>query len=553
MTSLTEALSTALLHFVWQGIAGGAVFGVVLLLWRKNSADSRYVASCIVLAALALAPVITFGIAYQTAAVPMRTSVDESGTRSVFGVSPLPGPLPEKLLGSLDSWILPLWAAGVLAFTLRLAWAGGHASSLRRHGVKADPSMDATIAGLADRLGIRRKLRVLISPVAEVPAVVGWIRPMILLPAAVVVGLTPQQLESLLAHELAHIRRYDYFVNILQMIVETFLFYHPVVWWVSSRIRYERELCCDDLAVRSCGNALSYARALAQLEKLRLVAPSLAMGSANGPLFHRIQRLLGSPKYEQVPSKLACAVGLLAGLLCLGWFMTARAQQPELLPPLEELTPVEQAVAPLPVPAPPSPPLPPSAPTAAAPQSPVAPLAPLSPTPASPPAPALPAPQGITPLPAPAATPAPPTPSASLLALLSVLQTFSPSQESHWVLFRGNAVITRGNAADEEQAKKARGTLAGDLLWFQVDGKAFITQDKDVMDRLQVADSGIPQAELVILQLQRQTDQRLALVQAQVQASQAQVEASIEQLERSLRRIPGGDGGGGSRRMGGGP
>lgn len=112
------------------------------------------------------------------------------------------------------------------------------------------------------------------------------------------------------------------------------------------------------------------------------------------------------------------------------------------------------------------------------------------------------------------------------------------------MLFTGNAVITRGNAADEEQAKKARGTLAGDLLWFQVDGKAFITQDKDVMDRLQVADSGIPQAELVILQLQRQTDQRLALVQAQVQASQAQVEASIEQLERSLRRIPGGDGGG---------
>src|SRR4029450_6701742 len=147
----------------------------------------------------------------------------------------------------LDNWILPLWTAGVFVFTLRFVWAAAHVSSLRRRGVEADAAIQSMIAGLAERLGIRRKLRVLKSSVAEVPAVVGWLRPVILLPAAVLVGLTPQQLESLLAHELAHVRRHDYFVNILQMIVETFLFYHPVVWWVSSRIRYERECCGDDL------------------------------------------------------------------------------------------------------------------------------------------------------------------------------------------------------------------------------------------------------------------------------------------------------------------
>ena len=174
MTSLAEALSMALLHFVWQGIAGGVVWGIVLIALRKSSADSRYVAGCIVLAALALAPVITICVAWQTEAAQLQTFVDGSDSLSTF-VATMPRPVPETLLGSLESWILPLWAGGVLVFTLRLAWAGGHASSLRRHGVEADSSMDSMIASLAKRLGVRRKLRVLMSSVAEVPAVVGWI------------------------------------------------------------------------------------------------------------------------------------------------------------------------------------------------------------------------------------------------------------------------------------------------------------------------------------------------------------------------------------------
>src|SRR5678815_1929139 len=215
MTSLAEALNTALLHFVWQGIALGVVWGLLRMVLRNRSANSRYVAGCVVLAALALAPVITIGVAWQSPVVAVETFVENSGHLPTFGRSTVTEPLPEALWGNLESWILPLWAAGVSVFALRLAWAGGHASSLRRKGVKADSSMESMIAGLAERLGVRQKLRVLMSPVAEVPAVVGWLRPVILLPAAVVVGLTPQQLESLLAHELAHIRRHDYLVNIL--------------------------------------------------------------------------------------------------------------------------------------------------------------------------------------------------------------------------------------------------------------------------------------------------------------------------------------------------
>ena len=333
MTPVTQAINTALLHFIWQGIVGGIVLAIVLLALRKSSANSRYIASCFVLAALALSPVVTGWIAYQSSSIPSGPTTTGDQTNSVGRVlTAAARPVDQARSIDFEAWVLPLWAAGVVAFALRLAWACGHASSLRRQGMAADASIQSMIQGLAERSGIRRKIRVLMSSLAEVPSVVGWLRPIVLLPAALVTGLSPLQLEALIAHELAHIRRHDYFVNILQMVVETLLFYHPVVWWVSSRIRYERELCCDDLAVRSCG-AVSYARALARLERLRTAGPTLAMGSANGALFHRIQRLLGQGRTEYGPSKFVCGVGLLIGVLSLGFFMSnARAQEEPVVP-----------------------------------------------------------------------------------------------------------------------------------------------------------------------------------------------------------------------------
>jgi hypothetical protein len=146
--------------------------------------------------------------------------------------------------------------------------------------------------------------------------VVGWIRPVVPLPAATVLGLTPQQLEAVLAHELAHILRYDFLVNMLQTVAETLLFYHPAVWWASARIRQERELCCDDLAVETCGDVLCYARALTRSERLRVTTPSLALGSAGGPLLYRIQRLAGDAGWQRGPSKLPGILALTLGLMC---------------------------------------------------------------------------------------------------------------------------------------------------------------------------------------------------------------------------------------------
>jgi hypothetical protein len=163
-------------------------------------------------------------------------------------------------------------------------------------------------------------VRLLESALVRVPTVIGWLRPAILLPTCALTGLTPEQLEAVIAHEVAHIRRHDFLVNLLQTVVETLLFHHPVVWWLSHRIRTEREQCCDDLAVMVCGDALSYARALAQLEQLRAQAPTPALAASGGSLTSRVRRLVASgsdtrplaPWLSAAMPALAVAIFLLA-------------------------------------------------------------------------------------------------------------------------------------------------------------------------------------------------------------------------------------------------
>jgi TonB family protein len=314
MTAITQALSAALLHFVWQGFLVGLLLWIALFLMRKGPANARYAASCAALVILVLLPVVTACILYApiTAAGPVITaSVTSLAVRAERAESS-----PGAWLAAIQLWALPLWSLGVLAFSLRLVLGSRQVAMLRRRGAPADTAIVEMVAGLGKRMGLARPVHVLITALADGPSVVGWIRPVILLPSATILGLTPEQLEAVLAHEIAHIRRYDYLVNILQIVAETLLFYHPAVWWASARMRHERELCCDDLAVRSCGDALCYARALTALEKLRVLTPNLAMGSTGGSLIYRIQRLMGETTRECGPSKLSGALTLLLGLTC---------------------------------------------------------------------------------------------------------------------------------------------------------------------------------------------------------------------------------------------
>ncbi len=163
------------------------------------------------------------------------------------------------------------------------------------------------------------------SALTAVPTLVGWLAPVILLPASAISGLTAEQLEAILAHELAHVRRHDYLVNLLQTLVETLLFYHPAVWWLSRKIRQERELCCDDIAVELCGDRIAYARALATLEERRMDQPSWVMAASGGVLANRIRRVLGRP--QPAGTDRLSLVTVLAAVL-LVFFVVGRAGGP---------------------------------------------------------------------------------------------------------------------------------------------------------------------------------------------------------------------------------
>jgi TonB family protein len=323
MTALEQALRTALLDFVWQGVVVAFLLWMVLFVMRRRSANARYIASCLALITLVALPILTVCVAY-TRPIPARINEQflSSVPQTVAAVWKGSVASAPDWLGSLGSLAIPAWALGVILFSLRLAWGSRQVAVLRRSGEPAEGPVLAVAAAIASRLGLTRPVRLLITSLAEGPSVVGWIRPVILLPAATLIGLSPEQLEAVLAHEFAHIRRYDYLVNVLQMVVETLLFYHPAVWWTSARIRHERELCCDDLAVSLCGDPVCYARALTKLERLRTFAPKMAMGSNDGPLLYRIQRLTGAATRRFGPSRLPGILAICLALACVGLCVT---------------------------------------------------------------------------------------------------------------------------------------------------------------------------------------------------------------------------------------
>ena len=334
MTAIAHALNAALLDFVWQGLLTAFLLWAALFVLKNRSPRARYAASCAALALMAALPVVTACLVYS---VPAATGQTPSARVSLEPPAAIRHSTAGSLAwgNSLADWALPIWSCGVLLFALRLVWASRQISALRRQAKPAEGPVGAMVADLQRRMKLAPPVRVTISAVADCPSVVGWIKPVVLLPAATIAGLTPQQLEAVLAHELAHILRYDYVVNMLQTVVETLLFYHPAVWWASARIRQERELCCDDLAVDSCGDALAYARALTRLERLRTATPRLALSGAGGPLLYRIQRLAGEAGWQRGPSKLPGILALSLGLICFAvnieW---ARGQQQA--EPLEE-------------------------------------------------------------------------------------------------------------------------------------------------------------------------------------------------------------------------
>src|SRR5881396_694965 len=343
----THALGWALVHSLWQCALAAVALALLLAIVPARSARIRYAlatATLVLTLALPLTTAVRVGEAspatpgngLATSAVASRPASDATPAAQAAspegamvaqetprGYAPTTPAIAALRLASRSRtalepvlpWIVALWLAGVLVLSARLAWGWIATRRLGAMGTRPAPvaCMEA-LERLAARLRVVRPVRLLQSAMVQVPAVLGWVRPVILLPASALTGLTPLQLEALLAHELAHVRRYDYLVNLVQSVIETLLFYHPAVWWISARVRDEREHCCDDLAVAVCGDPHFYASALLGMERLRVTTPTLALSAAGGSLMGRVRRLVAPPPLEIFPRWTA---GVLAASLVL--------------------------------------------------------------------------------------------------------------------------------------------------------------------------------------------------------------------------------------------
>ncbi len=361
-----RAVGWALLQSVWQGALVGTVTWSLLWTLRGSAANVRYVVACLGLAvmvgawtatawraaaALTLDARAAAGAAAGTPAVLLGPAGPMDASPAIRIISPADLSPADVETGRaswqrrVDGWspvLVPLWLIGVSALSVRLGIAWLMVERLRRRALApAGTAVAARVADLAGRLRVSQTVRIVQSAAVQVPAVAGWLRPVILMPASVLTGLTPAQFDAIVAHELAHIRRHDFALNILQTAAEILLFYHPASWWISRRIRIEREHCCDDVAVSLCGDRLVYASALAELEALRGDA-SLALAVTDGPLLQRVRRLLSpSPQVSRPSNWLAAATPFALVLAVIGGATRTNASaapEPQDAPPAQGRT-----------------------------------------------------------------------------------------------------------------------------------------------------------------------------------------------------------------------
>jgi len=323
---IIQRLGWTLLHSLWQGGAIALVLAATLLLTR--SPRLRYAWACAALLAVSVAAAITFALGNGTAPPAFHRTAHFDYSPSVVA----PGlTSPQSSIRSLDAHdLIPLlaglWMIGVVGQAIRQCIGWLRVQRFRRGEPVDDPAWLYPLKMSAERLHIRRVVRLVRSAHIDVPAVLGFLRPVILVPMALLNDLSVEQARAVLTHELAHIHRCDYAVNLIQTAIETIFFHHPAVWWISAQIRRERENCCDDIAASICGGSEIYAGALVRLEERR--STPFALAATDGSLLRRIRRLLGAQSPRRLQARLAplAVIALVCVLVPLGLQRISRAR-----------------------------------------------------------------------------------------------------------------------------------------------------------------------------------------------------------------------------------
>ena len=319
-----HTLGWTLVHSIWEIVVVAAVLGVLLVFGRPVNSRTRYGLSLAALFACFVGPVITYfallpsnDVVITSYAVASNVGVlPIQAASSTIYISP---PTPtESFAGRIDPflpYLVVFWLVGLTLMCLRLVAGLVSIERLKRHAiVVTEDRWQETVSRLGVRFGVVPPIKLLISSSVDSPATVGFLKSIVILPASALTSLAPEFIEALIAHEIAHIRRYDYLVNIVQSFIETALFYHPALWWISHVVRTERENCCDDMAIQVIGDRACYARALVGMEELRFM-PQLVMAANRQSLPHRIRRILMKPQQRIVPTPLWATLTLASCLL----------------------------------------------------------------------------------------------------------------------------------------------------------------------------------------------------------------------------------------------
>ena len=348
---ITEALGWTMIHSLWQLTLLAILHRGLLVLPSLQKAQMRYIAGMALLGLALLLPALTFFQVYEpplvqelaqhTAdlAIPLEIS-EEASAELLLSTSPSNEAMStsasfqkriQGLLTGLEPFISPLalgWILGILFMGIRFGGSWFYLRSLRREGlIPVEPEWERTFQQWVAKMGIRRPVRVYYSQKVFEPITLGHLKPLVLIPLGLLSQQDPQQIEALILHELAHIRRHDFAFNILQSWVEILFFYHPAIWWISRDVRESREHCCDDTAIAVSQNPLAYAQALTQLQLTHIRHPQKQLtmsASGNTSKFtQRIYRIMGQPTRRLEYSK----GNVVAILAFLATFLFAFQQQ----------------------------------------------------------------------------------------------------------------------------------------------------------------------------------------------------------------------------------
>jgi beta-lactamase regulating signal transducer with metallopeptidase domain len=363
MTQTLQAVAWTLIHFCWQATAVAAAYRLVSAVLTRRSAETRYIAALSSLLLLLALAAGTFAWELRSDAVPITITNAPSNLAAPLagdfphttapGIVALQSQTRQLSLTDLLPWIDSIWLAGVFALSLRGLGGWWHLRRLRLAATTEAPAaVRSSFRRVCQLLGLHRAVSIRLSAAIDSPMTMGAFRAVVLLPLSAITLLGPDELEVVLAHELAHVRRADFFWNILQTVAETLFFFHPAIWWISARIRHERELCCDDQALKICPSPLVYAHALLRLEEQRSRYLRLAMAldghQSRQTLLARIARILGEPM-TRIPSRFrtfslaaACA-GLVVLFLPVPYLLASLNPPPHSTPVRTDSTVISQA------------------------------------------------------------------------------------------------------------------------------------------------------------------------------------------------------------------